>query len=321
MIKMKKLLSYLLLFVLLSACSQSYNGELMFIEPENDDQFHYPYFLFIPKRISMENPFIIVEPNNSGFVDDDLEKHIEKAKRTATNDYYLGNYIAQNLKYPLLVPVFPREKTRWKIYTHSLDRDAMLQRGNSLERLDRQLLEMISDARRILDDKNISTREKYLFTGFSASGTFVNRFALLHPEKVFASAAGGLNGLLMLPQDSLQGLKLNYPIGTGDFTKIIQKDFQQDLFAKIPQFYFMGAQDDNDAVPYDDAFDEDERQVIYSVLGRQMLPERWNACKNNYTDNQVNAVIKIYEELGHKHPEKVKKEILSFFRKHINRNP
>ena len=54
--------------------------------------------------------------------------------------------------------------------------------------------------------------------GFSASATFTNRFSFMHPEKIKALAIGGFNGELMLPQNEMNGIKLNYPIGTNDFT-------------------------------------------------------------------------------------------------------
>jgi hypothetical protein len=90
-----------------------------------------------------------------------------------------------------------------------------------------------------------------------------------------AVAAGGVNGLLMLPLENLDGEELKYPIGTSDLKELVNKDFQKELFIKTPQFYFMGELDDNDAVPYDDAFDQSEREIIYQLLGKEMYPERW----------------------------------------------
>jgi hypothetical protein len=314
-------LIYLALAITLLGCSESYNGELLFISPEADDHFEYPYFLFIPNQLSQSNKtFIIVEPNNSGFADDDLQKHADKAKNTASNDYYLGNYMAQHLSCPLIVPVFPREESKWRIYTHALDRDVMLQKGNPLERLDRQLIEIFKDARKSLLEMSIQTEEQFLLTGFSASGTFANRFTVMHPDQVHAVAAGGLNGLLMLPADSLQHELLLYPVGTGDLKKISGRAFQQEAFQNTPQFYFMGAMDDNDALPYDDAFDPSEREQISNLLGEQMLPERWNKCQKIYDALKVNATIKTYLELGHEHPEEIKQEILQFFRASIQAN-
>lgn len=318
---MRNLIFYLVISFLLVGCSKSYNGELIFVEPGLEDNFEFPYFLYIPKKvIQNEKAFIVIEPNNSGFLDDDLQEHIDKAERTATNDFYLGSYVAQQLKYPILVPVFPRSKSSSQIYTHSLDRDVMLQKGNKLERLDKQLLEMFADARSRLIRKNIETQAQFILTGFSASGTFANRFTLIHPDKVMAVAAGGVNGLLMLPLDTLNNEALNYPIGTNDLKAITKRDFAKESFLKTPQFYYMGKLDDNDAIPFSDAFDENEREQIYRLLGVQMQPERWNNCIRIYKEMNVNATVKRYDGIGHENPESIKNEITEFFKDAIEKN-
>ncbi len=318
---MRKSIFPLLFIIFLAGCSTSYKGELVFVEPASEKGFHFPYFLFIPENVDKDQEaFLIVEPNNSGFADDQLEKHIEKASRTATKTHYPGHFLAQNLNYPLLVPAFPRPSGDWKIYTHALDRDVMLQKGPPLSRPDLQLLEMIRDAKTRLLDRKIHTHQSIILTGFSASATFANRFTLLHPDHVFVVAAGGLNGLLMLPVDSLKGERLIYPIGTGDFHEITNAEFQKDPFIDTPQFYYMGELDDNDSVPFDDAFDHEEREQIYRLLGIQMQPDRWNECTRIYHDLNVNAIIKTYEKTGHENTEAIKEDILTFIQKCISEN-
>lgn len=303
----------------LIGCFQSPKGELIFVESGENEGFHFPYFLFIPEDIAQkEKVHLVVHPNNSGFADDDLQKHIDKAHRTATKDFYIGHYVARNLNCPLLVPVFPRSRTNWKIYTHSLDRDVMIQKDDSLKRIDLQLIEMFHDARGRLKRRNIESEERVLLTGFSASATFANRFTLIHPELIAAVAAGGLNGLLMLPLDSLGGEALNYPVGTNDLNELTGREFDKDKFLKIPQFYYMGELDDNDAIPFEDAFDDEERHQIYRLLGRQMQPDRWNNSAEIYRNQHVNTLIKTYESIGHENPEIVKDEIVQFFRNNIN---
>jgi hypothetical protein len=311
---MRRNLIYLLIAGILSGCSDNFTGELIFVEPDDSGTFNYPYYIYTPDNVATDKIIpIIIEPNNSGFADDDLQKHIEKAKRIATRDFYTGNYVARKLKIPLIVPVFPRTKTEWKIYTHALDRDVMTQKGNSLERIDLQLIEMFDDARSKLKEKNIHTEDKFLLTGFSASGTFVNRFTLIHPDNVLAVAAGGLNGLLMLPVDSLQGINLEYPIGTGDFDELLNSGFQKELFNQTPQLYFMGELDSNDAVPFEDAFSHIEREKIFSILGEEMHTERWQNCRKVYINKNVNATVKTFKNIGHEQPEIIKKEVVEFF--------
>ena len=306
-----------ILIISLGSC-RNIGGELIKKMPTENSAFHFPYFLFLPESMSTsENIHLIVEPNNSGFVSDDLQKHEEKAERQATKKFYTGNYIARKLKYPLLIPVFPRSEKEWRIYTHALDRDAIMQKDNDLERIDLQMLAMVEDARNKLHELGFTVEEKILMTGFSASGTFVNRFAFIHPDKVQAYAVGGVNGLLILPLDTLEGESLNYPIGNHDFRSLFGKPFNSVAFKNLPQFLFMGELDDNDAIPYDDAFDEDERQLIYHVLGEKMHTLRWENCQRVYAEKNINAEFKTYRDLGHEQPEMVKEDILEFFQQHL----
>lgn len=302
------------LYLLVCGCSEKIPGELILVEKDESRGFNYPYFLYIPEKISDGKTYLVVEPNNSGFANDTLEVHIEKARRTAGKDFYIGSYVAQKLNYPLLVPVFPRSKTTWKIYTHSLDRDVMDQKGNTLERIDLQLLQMVEDAENRLQERGIAIQEEFLMTGFSASGVFANRFSLLHPKRVKAVAAGGVNGLLMIPRKEVNGQELNYPLGINDYEARFDRKFDSTAFRNTPQFLFMGELDENDAIPYEDAYDQDEREVIYASFGEEMQPLRWNNSRKIYEQEEVNAKIKTFEGVGHEQAENIKRDILQFFR-------
>jgi hypothetical protein len=175
----------LILSVFLSGCSMFENGHLIRVNSKTAQGFNYPYFLFIPSSSSKaEKQIIIVEPNNTGTADDSFEVHEAIAKILATDADHIGNYVSRKLHYPLLVPVFPRPMQYWQVYTHALDRDVQLQRGTDLERIDLQLLSMISDAQSTLTKMGFQVHDKILMTGFSASGTFVNRFSAIHPGNI-----------------------------------------------------------------------------------------------------------------------------------------
>jgi len=282
--------------ILVGSCKNGVkNGELIFTEARPESGFNFPYFLFIP---------------------DDMNH--EKAKRTASLEFYTGNYVARKLKYPLLVPVFPRPETDWKVYTHAFDRDVARQKGNELERIDLQLLAMVKNAKNKLAEMGFQLNEKFLMTGFSASGTFVNRFTAVHPEKVMAAAAGGLNGLLILPLEKLENEPLNFPLGVNDFQDLFGKSFNAEAFKNTPQFLFMDELDDNDAIPYEDGYDLDERELVFKLLGEEMQPARWQKCREIYERENVNATVKTFPEMGHEQPETVKNEIVEFFKNHID---
>jgi hypothetical protein len=179
---------------------------------------------------------------------------------------------------------------------------------------DLQLLAMVDHARQILSEKGFRIHEEILMTGFSASGTFVNRFTAIHPEKVMAYAAGGVNGLLILPLDELNGEPLPFPVGVNDFQLLFGKPFNAEAFKNTPQFLFMGENDDNDAVLFDDGYDENERKLIFSLLGEEMQPVRWQKCREIYSDENVAAEIITVMNTGHEQTGFIKNEIVDFFR-------
>lgn len=290
------------------------------VEADPTKGFHFPYLLLIPSGASDQGQsHLIVEPNNTGQVTDDFEVHLEKARRTITLDFYLGNYLADELQFPLLVPVFPRSKSQSQMYTHALDRDVMLEKSTSLERIDLQLLAMVEDARQRMQEMGLRIDQQIIMTGFSASGTFANRFAMIHPEKIKALVAGGLNGFLMLPLSQYQGEHLEYPLGTSDMEQLTGKPFDCTAFKAIPQMLFMGANDNNDALPFSDSYSEKHREQVYRLLGRPMMPERWDNCRRIYLEKGMNATIKTYSNIGHEHPREIKEDMVRFVKEAINK--
>ena len=297
------------------------HGILELVPAESQKGFNYPYYLFLPEEgLNGDQIFLIVEPNNTGTTTDDFDKHTEAAKQQVRSSQ-IGNYLSHKLKFPLLVPVFPRPENDWKTYTHALDRDALMQKSNSIERLDLQLIAMYKDAKIKLSRSGHVVEDKFIMCGFSACATFTNRFTAIHPQIVKACVAGGLNGILILPTTNIGGKPMPYPIGISDLKDLTGHQFDSVSFSQIPQFLFMGENDDNDAAPYEDAYDDSEREIIYNILGKQMLPDRWNYCGNYYQKNNFNAEIRTYPKVGHEITDEIQEDILSFIKTSINNKP
>ncbi len=317
----KRLTLIVPLSLMLQACtSGSHKEQLIFVNADPDEAFNYPYYLFIPDEIpDGDETVLIVEPNNTGIADDDYEKHKDKARRIASRDFYPGNFVARKLNYPLLVPVFPRKSSEWKIYTHAFDRDVALQKDNPLERIDLQLLAMIRDATVRLGKLGVKINEKVIMTGFSASGSFVNRFTAIHPERIMAVAAGGTNGLLILPIDSMKGKPIPFPLGIGDVFDLFGQHFDSCAFNRTPQYYYIGELDTNDAVPYEDGYDQSERQLVWELLGEEMQPTRWNECIKIYREKKVNAQFRTYKGVGHEITDEIRADLVNFFKQQTER--
>lgn len=277
--------------------------------------FNYDYLLFIPKGTESKS-YLLVEPNNTGYPVDDMDTHLERAVFLAAGSS-VGRDVAYKMKVPFLVPVFPRPETEKNTYTHALDRDAMLSKSKDFSRLDLQLLAMIKDSREQLSILGIAVEEKVLINGFSASGSFVNRFAMLHPESIMAVAAGGLNSILILPMKTLAGHVLNYPLGVNDLSDITGEKADVNQFKRIPQLYYMGETDSNDAARFEDAYSLEEREIIKALFSEKVMPDRWEIMKKLYSDNGVNAELRTYPKMGHGTTTKMNWDVAAFFQKVI----
>lgn len=187
----------LLLFTFNFAQKQA---ETIKVEAQADKGFAYPYYLYIPASMREETAksklqTLLVIPNNTGTIDDDLAVHEQNVKQKM---FQVG-FVFGKLNVPVLMPVFPRPKTDWKIYTHAIDRDSLLTDKAEYKRFDLQLAAMIENARQRFAQENIKVDEKVLLYGYSAAGMFVNRFAFLHPDKVKAVASGSPGGWAIAP--------------------------------------------------------------------------------------------------------------------------
>jgi hypothetical protein len=105
---------------------------------------------------------------------------------------------------------------------------------------------------------------------------------------------------------------LDYPLGLNDYALLTGREFPSAQWNRLPQFLFMGADDDNDATQYADAYSDAERTVIYAALGKTMQPDRWVRCQQAYVAAGANTVFRTYEGVAHGTSSLVHRELLEF---------
>ena len=127
-----------------------------------------------------------------------------------------------------------------------------------------------------------------------------------------AVASGGVNCMPIIPQAELEGLKLIYPIGTYDIKEITGSEFNLDVYKQVPQYIYMGNLDDNDTLPYEDAFSDDERELIIKLLGNDMHG-RWEKAKDVYYQLGIPAEMIMYEGIGHEINDNTIEDVTNFF--------
>lgn len=288
---------------------------LVLIPAKPEKGFHYPYYLNIPQKTDKSDyKRLIVEPNNTGSVNDSLGLHADYAKLDASGAS-LGGWLGETLNMPVLVPVFPRPLTNWEDnYYHTLSRDVMLQESGDGQRVDLQLIAMIKDAQELLASNGIKLEKKVFMTGFSASGQFVNRFTVLHPEWVRAVFHGGFT---MYPIDNIDGNKLNFPLGVADIEEIVGTAFNPDEYKEVAQFVYTGDLDRNDKIVETiEDFNAYDAKVLHNLYQTEEPMGIW--AKKEELMNRLgfgaNIQFHIYQGIGHGIPTAAHHDAIEFFK-------
>lgn len=254
--------------------------------------FSWPYFLYVPYTIK-DPATLFVQPNNTGTVNDDPAVHEQSARGLieSTRSW------ADQMGTPYLIPAFPRPATLPVGYTHALDRDALMATTAGYERIDLQLIAMIEDARAILSGLGIDVGPKVFLAGVSASGSFVSRFTLLHPDRVQAASIGAPGFGPIVPVSSWNGQDLPYPEGISDLNSLIGHSFDAAAFQAVPLQVYVGDEDDN-VDPWWNPADPTVARIIAAFGGRHLYT-RWPRYEAAYYSVTSLAQFVVFSQMGH----------------------
>jgi hypothetical protein len=120
-----------------------------------------------------------------------------------------------------------------------------------------------------------------------------------------------------MPMEEYNGKKLNFPIGIGDVALVTGKKVSIENFRSLPQFWFMGENDRNDAVKFDDGYNPTERKLIFDILGEEMMPNRWEKIQQIYRYHNIPAHFKTYKGIGHGLDLDINNEVSAFFKQNM----
>lgn len=314
---LKTLIFALTIFAFPAAiAAQSVKADPLRVNPDPDKGFGYPYYLYVPAELRdpavlKQTHTILVLPNNTGKVDNSIEVHEASVKKRLGQ----ASAIAGMLKVAVIMPVFPRPESDWKIYTHALDRDSMVTDKKEYARFDLQMLAMIDDARHRLKKEDLKMDKRVLLMGFSAQGMFANRFTFLHPDRVKAAAIGSPGGWPIAPVESYKEKTLRYPIGVADLRQVAGKRLDLASLRKVPMLVFLGDKDDNDSVVFGDSYDDEDRDLVLPLFGQKPI-DRWDTIRELYRQAGLNAEFKLYADVAHTLNTQMQKDITAFLEKH-----
>lgn len=158
---------------------------------------------------------------------------------------------------------------------------------------------MLDHVQSTLKSRGWPVQPGHLFWGFSASGMFVNRFTILHPEHVLAAAVGSPGGWPIAPLTHWKRHCLRFPVGICDLEQLAGRPVNMETYRSIPHFFFIGNQDTNDSVPYNDGYEDQDEHLIFTLFGITPI-ERWAVAEELYETARVNATFKQYLNVGHR---------------------
>lgn len=265
-------------------------GVLYKVPASTEDGFSFEYLLFIPSGIKDHTKLVFEGMNyvldNKFDLNDDVDILYDEFKSFRDNIHYVNS----KTNYPIVYPLIPR-------YYINVFSSKIFDVKNEYERIDKQIVNMIKDAKRRLYDNDIVIDDKLILYGFSSSGIFVNRFALLHPDIVKLVIAGGVSGTLILPFKKYKNNSLMYPVGIGNIDEI--SDYKVEMFLKIKQFYFQDINDkvdyyaSKDGIPIYNDISNGELKMLYEVLGRK-IETRWKNIRMIYRKVCKNIIFRTY---------------------------
>lgn len=219
----------------------TYNVKI--VMPNDFENFNIPYILVIPKNTDISS-CLVMEVNNCET--DELEEILENSLFTAKKLAYDLN----DSKAPILIPILPSKEN--EPYFQQLSKETFeLSEEDMYYRIDLQVKQIIEKVKNELRFSiGVEINDKIFLSGYSSSGVFAQRFALIHPEIICGLCVGGASGSIPFPTADLK-----YPLGVKDFKNLGLENFDIDNYKKIIFRYYVG--DLEDKRKSNSRFDED----------------------------------------------------------------
>lgn len=202
--------------------------KIMFLAIDSDNGINIPSILAIPLSNEVNNQ-IVVEANN--LESEDSKKTLEQGIQTG----YRLACLTRDLPAPIIITLIPSHKNY--PYLQQLSIECFdIPKGDKNYRIDEQVVRIINKSKAILKNEvGLAASDKIFLNGYSSSGVFAQRFALLHPDVVETACIGGASGSIPVPTKDL-----SYPLGIADYEQLTGKEFDFENYSKIKFRYYVG---------------------------------------------------------------------------------
>lgn len=271
------------------------------------DKNLYSFYTYFPKSaIQKRNITIVVWPHGGNMPEDDYDFHMNQAKNTVE---WLKDY-SETYQMPLLVVAIPRVHY---LYVHVLHPGTFNpSTGDFLRRPDLKLIDAVwNQYRPQIQSAGLKVDERVNMMGFSSPGMFTHRFAMIHPERIKAIWICGEEPA-PIPAEELNGIKLNYPLGTNDFESLMGTPFDFEEYQKIPHLICVGENDHGDVTKHTDIWTYSQALFILSNFG-ETHPDQIQSYYDYLVSVNVQAEFIEYKGIGHQTTDYMLKDAFDFF--------
>lgn len=192
-------------------------------------------YIIAISELLKNNAEMFVETYNSG---NKQRKNYEENVQDAISEH--GNQIENILldaitDFPVVMPIIPDIIDMPDFQQLSLEAVRNF-------RIHEKTLKCIEDARKKINEiTGKKVKEKIFLNGYSASGVFAQRFALIYPETIGRCLIGGAAGSIPVPTK-----KIKYPIGIEDYEKLFGKKFDFEEYKKIKFGYYVAEKEEKE---------------------------------------------------------------------------
>lgn len=186
------------------------------------------YIIGIPEGMKDNAEMFVEMYNSGGRQTDTYSENVQHAMDDNGNPIE-KNYADFVTDFPFVVPIVPDLKGMPDFQQMSVEAVKDFQ-------IHEKVKECIEDARVQIEQITGKTvQDKIFLSGYSASGVFAQRFALVYPELINRALIGGAAGTIPVPTK-----KLKFPIGIQDYEELFGKQFDSEVYKHIQFAYFVG---------------------------------------------------------------------------------
>jgi hypothetical protein len=281
-------------------------GEVVLHPPTDTNP--YAFYSYLPRSVVREENIAVgVWAEGVDRFFDDYEYCIKRAKEYIT---WLSVY-SERYKIPIVVIAIPGDE---RLTTATLHPDSFSNPDPILSRPDLKLIDAVwNQYIPSLNEAGFVTNDKILMLGDQGSGIFPQRFSILHPELVQALWVSS-GAPAPLPASELNGIPLDYPLGTGNLEELTGKPFDLEAYVKIHQLISAGEYDDVGLIN-PDFFPNGQWQYIQSNFGNTD-PEMAEFSYNYLISIGAPAEFRFYEDTGNRVTDEMMNDGFEFLASH-----